>query len=260
MSKPAIRIEHLSKDFPIGLRGYRLRAIDDLNLEVKENTVFGLLGPNGSGKSTALKIVLGLLRPTKGKSSIFGMSSTRVESRRNVGFLPEAPYFYTFLTGREFVQMCAKLCDMDDGEIDDRVQAVIKMVDIEDAADRRVGTYSKGMLQRVGLAQAIVHDPRLVILDEPTAGVDPIGAHAISDLICSLRDQGKTVLLCSHLLTQVEDVCDEVAIMNKGRLCASGPVGDSRVSGTLSAGRWRGRRSADGEKVPAQPDLRRQQL
>jgi len=224
MSIPAIKIEHLTKDFSIGMRGYRLRAIDDLNLELKKNTVFGLLGPNGSGKSTALKIVLGLLRPTKGKCSIFGISSARVESRREVGFLPEAPYFYNYLSGREFVRLCAKLCDMDGSEIDDRVQAVIKMVNMENAADRHVGTYSKGMLQRIGLAQAIVHDPRLVILDEPTAGVDPIGSREIAEMISGLREQGKTVLLCSHLLAQVEDICDEVAIMDKGKMCANGPV------------------------------------
>lgn len=226
MSSTAVKIEHLTKDFSIGLRGVKLRAVDDLSLEVKDNEIFGLLGPNGCGKSTTLKVILGLIEPTLGKCSIFGVDSRRVRSRRDVGFLPEAPYFYRYLTGRELVRFYGRMSGVPRAAIDERVEDTLKLVGMEAAAGRRVGTYSKGMLQRIGLAQAIVHDPRLVVLDEPTAGVDPVGSAAIAEIIASLKARGKTVLLCSHLLAQVEGVCDRVAIMNRGRLALAGPVDD----------------------------------
>ncbi len=226
MSTPAIRITNLTKDFRLGVRLVKLRAVENLSLEIGDNEVFGLLGPNGSGKSTTMKIILGLLEPTQGACEIFGMKSASVEARKLVGYLPEAPYFYRFLTGRELVSHYASLCLMPKAERAKRVAEVLELVGLTAAADRRVGTYSKGMLQRVGLAQAIVHDPRLIILDEPTAGVDPIGSEQISQLIVELKKRGKTVLLCSHLLAQVEDVCDRVAILNQGKLVAQGAVGE----------------------------------
>ncbi len=226
MSTPAIRIEHLTKDFRLGLRGLKLRAVDDLSFEVADNQVLGLLGPNGSGKSTTMKVILGLLEPTRGKCEIFGMRSDSVQARRLVGYLPESPYFYRFLTGRELVAYYAGISGVPRSEKSRRVAEVLDLVGLSAAADRRVGTYSKGMLQRVGLAQAIVHDPRLIILDEPTAGVDPIGSQAISELIRELKRRGKTVLLCSHLLAQVEDVCDNLVMLNQGRLVAQGTVDD----------------------------------
>ncbi len=226
MPTPAIRIQHLTKDFRLGLRGVKLRAVDDLSFEVQDNQVFGLLGPNGSGKSTTMKVILGLLEPTQGKCEIFGLRSDSVQARRLVGYLPESPYFYRFLSGRELVAYYAGICGVAKAGRDKRVAEVLDLVGLSAAADRRVGTYSKGMLQRVGLAQAIVHDPRLVILDEPTAGVDPIGTQDISELILELKRRGKTVLLCSHLLAQVEDVCDNLAILNLGKLVAEGAVGD----------------------------------
>lgn len=223
---PAIRIENLTKDFPFGLSGLKLRAIDNLSLAIQDNQVFGLLGPNGSGKSTTIKVILGLLAPTIGHCEIFGISSNNVQSRREVGFLPEAPYFYRYLTGFEMVKFFAKVCMVDKKILIDRCREVIDWVGLKDAADRRVGTYSKGMLQRIGLAQALVHNPRLIILDEPTAGVDPVGSAEISNLILKLKEQGKTVLLCSHLLAQVENICDRVAILNRGRLITEGKVRD----------------------------------
>lgn len=226
MSSTAVKIENLTKDFSIGLRGVKLRAVDDLSLEVRDNEIFGLLGPNGCGKSTTLKIILGLIEPTIGKCSIFGVDSNRVRSRRDVGFLPEAPYFYRYLTGRELVRFYGRMCGVARAVVDERVEDTLKLVGMEAAAGRRVGTYSKGMLQRIGLAQAIVHDPRLVVLDEPTAGVDPVGSAAIAEIIVSLKARGKTILLCSHLLAQVEGVCDRVAIMNRGKLALAGPVED----------------------------------
>jgi ABC-2 type transport system ATP-binding protein len=223
---PAINIEHLTKDFPFGFSNLKLRAVDNLSLQIRDNQVFGLLGPNGSGKSTTIKVILGLLAPTLGKCEIFGVPSHNVQSRKDVGFLPEAPYFYRYLTGFEMVKFFAKVCEVDKKILIDRVQEVIEWVGLREAANRRVGTYSKGMLQRIGLAQALVHNPRLIILDEPTAGVDPVGSAEISELILKLKDQGKTVLLCSHLLAQVEDICDHVAILNRGKLILEGKVSE----------------------------------
>lgn len=224
MPAPAIRINQLTKDFRIGMRGVKLRAVDNVSLEIGDNQIFGLLGPNGCGKSTTMKIVLGLLEPTAGDCAIYGVDSRSVRSRGNVGFLPEAPYFYKFLSGRELVRFYARVCGVPKSEVGDRTEETLKLVSMEQAAHRRVGTYSKGMLQRIGIAQALVHDPKLVVLDEPTAGVDPIGSHAIAELIVGLKERGKTVMLCSHLLAQVEGVCDRVAIMSRGKLVLEGGV------------------------------------
>lgn len=223
---PAIELRGVVKDFAVGLRGVKHRAVDRLDLRMEAGQVFGLLGPNGSGKSTSIKIILGLLEPTAGECRVFGMPGTRVEARRDVGYLPEAPYFYRHLTGRELVRFYARICGLERKVLDSRVAEVIELVGMTGAADRRVGTYSKGMLQRIGLAQAIVHDPRLVILDEPTAGVDPVGTAEISRLILELKARGKTVLITSHLLGQIEDICDRVAILDRGQLVLEGAVRD----------------------------------
>jgi ABC-2 type transport system ATP-binding protein len=226
MATPAICIQNLTKDFAVGMRGMKLRAVDDLCLEVGDNEIFGLLGPNGSGKSTTIKIVLGLLEASTGTCEIYGRPSKLVEARRSVGFLPEAPYFYRYLTGRELVRYYARICMVSRTEIDAAVDSVIKLVGMTEAADRRVGTYSKGMLQRIGLAQSLVHDPQLVILDEPTAGVDPLGSAAIAEIIRELKHRGKTILLSSHLLAQIEGLCDRVAILHRGKLVREGRVDD----------------------------------
>lgn len=223
---PAISIQGLTKDFAVTLRGVKLRAVDDLSLRVEQGQVFGLLGPNGSGKSTTIKVILGLLAPTVGEVKVFGVSSDKVESRRNVGYLPEAPYFYRYLSGRELVRFYARVCGVARSELKARVDDVIDWVGLSRAADRRVGTYSKGMLQRIGLAQALVHDPKLIVLDEPTAGVDPVGSAEMCELILKLKHQGKTVLITSHLLAQIEDVCDHVAILDHGKLIVQGSLLD----------------------------------
>ena len=223
---PAIELRGLVKDFAIGLRGLKLRAVDHIDLTVAAGQVYGLLGPNGSGKSTTIKLLLGLLEPTAGECRVFGVSGARVESRRDVGYLPESPYFYRHLTGRELVRFYARICGLGGATMDARVDEVIAWVGMAEAAARRVGTYSKGMLQRIGLAQALVHDPRLVILDEPTAGVDPVGAAAMCDLILQLKARGKTVLITSHLLGQIEEICDRVAILDRGRLILESAVRD----------------------------------
>ena len=226
MSTSAICIQNLTKDFAVGMRGKKLRAVDDLCLEVGDNEIFGLLGPNGSGKSTTIKIILGLLEASKGTCEIYGRPSKLVDARRSVGFLPEAPYFYRYLTGRELVRYYARICMVSRVKIDSAVDSVIKLVGMTDAADRRVGTYSKGMLQRIGLAQSLVHDPQLVILDEPTAGVDPLGSAAIAEIVRELKRRGKTVLISSHLLAQIEGLCDRVAILHRGKLVREGRIDD----------------------------------
>jgi ABC-2 type transport system ATP-binding protein len=226
MNTPAIRIQNLTKDFSVGMRAVKLRAVDDLCLEIGDNEIFGLLGPNGSGKSTTIKIILGLLEASTGHCEIFGKPSHIVDARRSVGFLPEAPYFYRYLTGRELVRYYARICMVPRTEIDKSVDSVIELVGMTEAAGRHVGTYSKGMLQRIGLAQALVHDPQLVILDEPTAGVDPLGSAAIADIVRELKRRGKTVLLSSHLLAQIEGLCDRVAILHRGKLVREGSVDD----------------------------------
>lgn len=232
---PAIEIRVLVKDFAVGLRGLRLRAVDHVSLAVRPGEVFGLLGPNGSGKSTTIKLLLGLLEPTAGECAIFGVPSGRVEARRDVGYLPEAPNFYRFLTGRELVTFYGRMCGLAGAALREGVDEVIALVGLAGAADRRVGTYSKGMLQRIGLAQALVHDPRLLILDEPTAGVDPVGSAEMAELILALKARGKTVLITSHLLGQIEDLCDRVAILDRGRLVAEGRVADlAGAQGRLS--------------------------
>jgi ABC-2 type transport system ATP-binding protein len=198
--------------------------VDHLSLTIPSGKVFGLLGPNGSGKSTTLKIILGLLRPTSGTCQVLDRPRADAAARRSIGFLPEAPYFYRYLSGRELVRFYARVSGVSKHASAERADALLEKVGLSGAAQRRVGTYSKGMLQRVGLAQALVHDPRLVILDEPTAGVDPIGSAEIGEIILGLKAEGRTVLLCSHLLAQVEGLCDEIAILDRGRLIRAGAV------------------------------------
>jgi ABC-2 type transport system ATP-binding protein len=221
-----VEIDQLTKVFRIPMRRERVVAVRDLSLQVQPGEVYGLLGPNGSGKSTTLKIVLGLVTATRGQTKVFGEDSRLVRSRKDVGFLPENPYFYKFLTGAETVRFFGKLSGMWGAVLDARVQELLDLVGLSEAADRRVGGYSKGMLQRIGLAQALVQDPGLLVLDEPTAGVDPVGSREIRDLILQLKARGKTILLCSHLLSQVQEICDRVGILARGRLVREGRVED----------------------------------
>ncbi|PAZ00220.1 MAG: ABC transporter ATP-binding protein [Spartobacteria bacterium AMD-G4] len=226
MTTPAVRIENLTKIFPVPLRRQRVTAVRDLSFEVRPGEVYGLLGPNGSGKSTTLKILLGLVTPNQGRAMIFGEDSRDYHSRRDVGFLPENPYFYKFLTAAETLRFYGKVCGMGGAILNKRIDELIHLVGLEDARDRRIGGFSKGMLQRIGLAQALIQDPRLVVLDEPTAGVDPAGSHQIRDLILDLKKRGKTVLLTSHLLEQVQEICDRVGIMARGEMIREGALAD----------------------------------
>jgi ABC-2 type transport system ATP-binding protein len=226
MSAAPVEISHLTKVFKIPMRRERVVAVRDLSIKVAPGEVYGLLGPNGSGKSTTLKILLGLVSPTRGQTKVFGEDSALVRSRKDVGFLPENPYFYKFLTGEETVRFFGKLSGMGGAELENRVKELLELVGLSEAADRRVGGYSKGMLQRIGLAQALVQDPGLLVLDEPTAGVDPVGSREIRDLILALKARGKTILLCSHLLSQVQEICDRVGILARGELVREGRVED----------------------------------
>ena len=222
MTNPAVAVHGLTKIFPVPLQRQKIVAVKDLNLRIEPGEVYGLLGPNGSGKSTTLKIILGLVSPTRGRTEIFGRDSRLVESREAVGFLPENPYFYKYLTGEETLRFFGRLCGLRSARLKERINELLDLVGLSKARQRRLGTYSKGMLQRIGLAQALVHEPRLVVLDEPTAGVDPAGSREIRDLILDLKRRGITVLLSSHLLAQAQEICDRVGILADGVLVREG--------------------------------------
>src|SRR5213595_4019111 len=223
MTNPAVAVHGLTKLFSVPFHpARRIVAVKDLNLRIEPGEVYGLLGPNGSGKSTTLKIILGLVSPTRGRTEIFGLDSRLVQSRDAVGFLPENPYFQKFLTGKETLRFFGRLCGLRGTELRNRVNELLDLVGLNKARNRRLGTYCKGMLQRIGLAQALIHDPRLVVLDEPTAGVDPAGSREIRDLILDLRRRGITVLLSSHLLAQAQEICDRVGILANGALVREG--------------------------------------
>ncbi len=223
---PAVEIRYLVKEFKTSLKKEPLRAVDDVSIRIMPGEVYGLIGPNGSGKSTTMKALLGLVAPSSGQCSIFGKDSLKVDSRDEVGFLPENPYFYKHLSGEETLSFYGKLCGLKGRRLRERVGELLELVDLTGAAKRRIGGYSKGMLQRIGLAQALIQEPRLVILDEPTAGVDPIGSREIRDLIFKLKEGGITVFLCSHLLEQVQEVCDTVGIIYRGKMVREGRLED----------------------------------
>ena len=175
MSEPAVEVKNLTKVFSLGLKKDYVVAVDNLSFEVKAGEVYGLIGPNGSGKSTTMKVVLGLMAASKGSAKVFGLDSGDIRARNEIGFLPDNPYFYKHLSGAETLRFYGKLCGMKGAALKDRIGELLKLVDLEGAANRRLGGYSNGMLQRIGLAQSLIQNPRLVILDEPTAGVDPVG-------------------------------------------------------------------------------------
>ena len=220
----AIELEGITKDFASGLSAGKTCALKNVTFGIPAGEIVGLLGPNGSGKTTLIKIILGLLGPTAGTCRVFGMPSGSVEARSAIAYLPEAPEHYPFLTGFELVRFFARLGGLPSVGREARVWGAIAEVGMSGAAGRRVGTYSRGMKQRIGLAQALVTDPRLVILDEPTANLDPEGAAAVCETIRRVRNRGGTVLLSSHQLTHLDDLCDRVAILNCGRVVRWGTV------------------------------------
>jgi len=222
----AIETLSLTKVFSDWWGRDKVYAVDDLNLRVRYNEVFGLLGPNGSGKTTTLKMLLGLLYPTKGRALVLGGDGSNPKINTKIGFLPEESYLYRYLNARETLDFYGRLFGLPAKVRKMRIEALLDMVGLKAVANRAVGTFSKGMARRIGLAQALINDPDLLILDEPTTGLDPIGTRQIKDLILKLAERGKTVLLCSHLLADVEDVCDRIAILYGGKIQAEGEVKD----------------------------------
>lgn len=223
----AVEIRNVHKSFP-GRWGKAggVYAVKGVSLSIPQGKVYGLIGPNGSGKSTIMKMLVGLLSPHEGSCRVFGQPATAAANRREIGFLPENPYFYKFLTGAETLRFYGRLCGLAGRALRERVEELLELVGLSEAAHRRLGGYSKGMLQRVGLAQALVQNPRLLVLDEPTAGVDPIGSRIIRDIVLSLKNKGITIFLCSHLLEQVQEVCDRVGILYQGNLIAEGSISE----------------------------------
>lgn len=216
-----MRAENLRKVFPPQIGSPAKEALRDLSLEVREGETFGLLGPNGAGKTTTLKLLLGLCSPTSGRITLFGRSPDRPEVRQAVGFLPENPYFYTYLTGREFLAFCGGMFDLSRNRLKERIEELLDLVGMNHAADLQLRKYSKGMLQRIGIAQALINDPQLVFLDEPMSGLDPVGRRQFREIILRLKSQGKTLFFNSHILSDVEDICDRFGILYEGRLIAS---------------------------------------
>ena len=219
-----IAVRGLTKVFKDFWGRPKARAVDAVDFEVRRGEVFGLLGPNGSGKSTTIKMLLGLLHPTKGVIEVFGRSPRDVKTKARIGYLPEESYLYRYLDSRETLDFFGNLFTLPAGEREKRSEQLLDMVGLSGARTRAVGEYSKGMQRRIGLAQALINDPDLVILDEPTAGLDPIGCREVKDLIVALARRGKTVILSSHLLSDVEDVCDRVVIYYGGKIQAMGTL------------------------------------
>src|SRR5262244_1318046 len=227
MAGPAIEIENLTKDYPSGFLNLRKkRSLEGLTMQVEDGEVFGFLGPNGAGKSTTIKLLMSLIFPTAGTARILGRSISDIEMHRDIGYLPEQPYFYDYLTAAELLDYFARFHNLKATDRRERVAKMLKKVGLETARKIQLRKYSKGMLQRVGLAQAILHDPKVVILDEPMSGLDPIGRHEVRDIILELKSEGKTVLFSTHILTDAEMLCDKVGVIVGGKLQGVGRPGE----------------------------------
>lgn len=227
----AIEIDNLTKDYETGFwRKRKTRALDGLSLTVESGQIFGFLGANGAGKTTTLKLLMGLIYPTAGTARILNRDIDDIAMHARIGYLPENPYFYDYLTAREFLNYCGELFGLDRVTRERRTEELLTRVNLETKGwDRQLRKFSKGMLQRVGLAQALVNNPEIVFLDEPMSGLDPVGRREVRDLIASLRTQGKTVFMCSHILSDIEVLCDSVAILKQGRLAQAGSLEELRA-------------------------------
>src|SRR5215207_11605228 len=225
---PAVEINELTKDYEVGfLRKRKVRALDRLSLNVGRGEIFGFLGANGAGKTTTLKLLMRLMYPTSGNARILGRDIGDTGMHADIGYLPEHPYFYDYLTARELLEYCAELFGYRAAERKRRASDLLARVRLEEKSwDKQLRKFSKGMLQRVGLAQALVNDPAVVFLDEPMSGLDPVGRREVRDLIAELRDEGKTVFMCSHILSDIEVLCDRVAILKRGSLSHMGALED----------------------------------
>jgi len=234
-STEIVRVDDLVKDVRPGFGLRKKRILDGISFRVCEREIFGFIGPNGAGKTTALKILMGLIRATSGKASILGHDVSEVAFRRQIGFLPEQPYFYDFLTGREILSFYAKLSGVSSQRREERVTELLELVGLSPAGGMRLRGYSKGMLQRIGIAQALVHDPQVVFLDEPMSGLDPVGRKEVRDIILRLRAEGKTVFMNTHILSDVEMVCDRVAIIVAGKIRYEGAIDEFLNAGEPEA-------------------------
>jgi len=226
MSSPAIELLGLTKDFPVGFWRKRMRrSLDNLSFQVEEGEVFGFLGPNGAGKTTTMKLLMGLIFPTSGTARVRGRSIDDVEMHREIGYLPEQPYFYDYLTARELLDYYARFSNYSAAERRKRVENFLERVGLAAAGDVQLRKFSKGMLQRAGIAQAILHDPPVVILDEPMSGLDPVGRREVRDIILDLKKQGRTIFFSTHILSDAEMLCDRVAVLAGGKLQGVGAPG-----------------------------------
>ncbi len=227
----AIEIKDLTKAYPVGFWKKQLRpALQGLTLTIDRGETFGFLGPNGAGKTTTLKILMGIIRPSSGSATILGQDYRTPEIKRQIGFLPEQPYFYDYLSAPELLDYYAQLSGMAAAERAQRIRPLLDRVGLGDVGNKQLRKFSKGMLQRVGIAQAIIHDPEVVFLDEPMSGLDPLGRHEVRELIQGLKDQGKTIFFSTHILSDAEALCDRVAVIHKGELRGIGVVNDLRSS------------------------------
>ena len=221
-----LSVTALTKTFHIGFLRRRVEAVRGIDFEVRRGEIFGLLGPNGAGKTTTIKAILRLIFPTSGEIRIFGRPAEDPEASRRVGYMPENPYVYQYLTPLEFLDLCGRLVGVPRRDRRSRSEAMIDRVGLRDAIDRPIGRFSKGMMQRVGLAQALLHDPELLVLDEPMSGLDPIGRKEVRDVLVEQRRRGKTLLFTSHILSDVELLCDRVVILHQGKVTAEGKIRD----------------------------------
>jgi ABC-2 type transport system ATP-binding protein len=226
MPDTVVSIRGLKKEYRQGFFMRRVMAVRDVSFDVERGSIFGFVGPNGAGKTTTLKVLMGLVRPTAGAATVFGVRVPSVRAVRDVGFLPENPYIYPYLTPNEFVAMCGRLSGLRRKSLYDRTRQVLDKVGILYAADRPVRKLSKGMLQRAGLAAALVADPELLVLDEPMSGLDPVGRKEVRDIIVSERSAGRTILFSTHILSDVETICDRVVILRRGEVVVAGNLSD----------------------------------
>jgi len=233
---PIIEINNLTKDYEVGFwRKRKVRALDGLSLTVEPHQIFGFLGANGAGKTTTLKLLMRLIFPTAGSARILDRDISDISMHSRVGYLPESPYFYDYLTAREFLDYCGELFGLTRNVCHARTEELLTRVNLDPKSwDRQLRKFSKGMLQRVGLAQALVNDPEIVFLDEPMSGLDPVGRREVRDLIAALRVEGKTVFMCSHILSDIEVLCDSVAIVKGGRVARSGSLEELRTAETVA--------------------------
>lgn len=222
----ALKITALHKSFKSEFLRKTSKILDGISLQVERGEIFGYLGPNGAGKTTTIKCILGLIFPDSGEIEILGQPHLSLKAKAGLGYLPENPYFYDYLTAREFLRFYSRLNQRSGGETENRITALLQLVGLERSADLQLRKYSKGMLQRIGLAQAVLNDPELVLLDEPLGGLDPLGRKEIRDIIIRLKEEGKTVFLSSHILQDIEMVCDRVAMIAAGRIISQGHLHD----------------------------------